>query len=67
MVEPGSPASSVHLPWFIAGPGQTDVLLVIMGVFLVVFTLLIGVLILRLHRAHRRERTEGAISIRCRA
>ena len=32
MVEPGSPASSVHLPWFIAGPGQTDVLLVIMGV-----------------------------------
>ena len=49
MVEPGSPASSVHLPWFIAGPGQTDVLLVIMGVVLVVFTFLIGVLILRLH------------------
>jgi hypothetical protein len=37
MVEPGSPASSVHLSWFIAGPGQTDVLLVVMSVFLVVF------------------------------
>src|SRR6516165_5450797 len=57
MVEPGSPASSVHLPWFIAGPGQTDVLLVIMGVFLVVFTFLIGVLMLRLH--HLPEHIAG--------
>ena len=67
MVEPGSPASSVHLPWFIAGPGQTDVLLVIMGVFLVLFTFLIGVLMLRLHHlpAHRWERAEDTISIRC--
>ena len=57
MVESGSPASSVHLPWFIAGPGQTDVLLVIMGVFLVVFTFLIGVLMLRLH--HLPEHIAG--------
>ena len=57
MVEPGSPASSVDLPWFIARPGQTDVLLVIMGVFLVVFIFLIGVLMLRLH--HLPEHIAG--------
>jgi hypothetical protein len=57
MVKPGTPASSVHLPWFVAGPGQTDVLLIIMGVFLVVFTLLIGVLLLRLH--HLPEHIAG--------
>ena len=57
MVTPGPPASSVHLPWFVAGPGQTDVLLIIMGVFLVVFTLLIGVLLLRLH--HLPEHIAG--------
>ena len=70
MVEPGSPASSVHLPWFIARPGQTDVLLIIMGVFLVVFIFLIGVLMLRLH--HLPEHIAGKeqkiqYQFRCRA
>ena len=41
--------SHTHLPWFVAGPGQTDVLLVITGVFLILFILMIGVLMLRLH------------------
>jgi hypothetical protein len=38
-----------HLPWFIPAPGRTDVLLVVTGVFLIVFILLFGVLMLRLH------------------
>lgn len=41
--------SHTHLPWFVAGPGQTDVLLVITGVFLILFILMIGLLMLRLH------------------
>lgn len=38
-----------RLPWFVAGPGQTDALMVIMGIFLIAFVLLFGVLFLRLH------------------
>jgi hypothetical protein len=70
-----SPLSPVHLPWFVPEPGHTDVLFIIMGVFLVIFVLLFGVLMLRLHhlpehtaqkgqkfaRAHRTKRTEGAV------
>ncbi|WP_136623839.1 hypothetical protein [Bradyrhizobium centrolobii] len=44
------PPSSPHLPlWFTTAPGQTDVLLVVMGVFLVLFIFTLGVLFLRLH------------------
>jgi hypothetical protein len=45
------PASSPeHLPfWFRTGPGQTDVLMLVMGVVLVLFVLLFGVVFLRLH------------------
>ena len=49
MVEPHPVASSVNLPWFITEPGQTDVLLVVVGVVLLLFTLIFGVLFLRLH------------------
>jgi hypothetical protein len=49
MTEPPALPSHAHLPWFIPGPGQTDVLLIAMGVFLVLFTLMFGVLMLRLH------------------
>lgn len=49
MVEPRALASSINLPWFITEPGQTDVLLVVMGVVLLIFTLSFGVLFLRLH------------------
>lgn len=41
--------TSAHLPWFIAGSGKSDVLLIAMGAFLVLFTLAFGVLFLRLH------------------
>lgn len=49
MVEPHPLASSIILPWFITEPGQTDVLLVVMGVGLLIFALIVGVLFLRLH------------------
>lgn len=42
-------SSHAHLPWFVAEPGQTDVLLVVMGAFVVLFVLMLGVLMLRLH------------------
>lgn len=38
-----------ELPWFVTPPGNTNVLLVAAGVFLVIFVLLFGVLMLRLH------------------
>lgn len=38
-----------HLPWFVAGAGQTDLLLIPMAIFLVLIIFLFGVLMLRLH------------------
>ena len=32
-------ASPSHVPWFVAMPGQTDVLMIVMGVFVVLFVL----------------------------
>jgi hypothetical protein len=49
MIESKPPLSPAHLPWFIPGPGQTDVLMIVMGIFLVLFTMMFGVLFLRLH------------------
>ena len=45
--EPSTPHAK--LPWFIAEPGRTDVLLGVMGVFLVLLVFSVGVLMLRLH------------------
>lgn len=42
--------STVHLPlWVATSAGETDVLLVVMGAFLVLFVFMFGVLMLRLH------------------
>ena len=49
MTDQHSSPSATHLPWFIPQPGQTDALLVVMGVFLVIFVFMFGVLMLRLH------------------
>lgn len=49
MTEARHPLSSEYLPPFITGPGETDVLMVGMGIFLLIFALLFGVLYLRLH------------------
>lgn len=51
------------LPWFITEPGRTDILLVVMGLFLVAFLFAVGVLMLRLHHlpehiAHKGQKTQ---------
>jgi hypothetical protein len=47
MIEVRQPVSPAHLPWFVPVPGQTDILMIVMGIFLVLFTMMVGVL--RLH------------------
>lgn len=43
------PAASHHLPSFITAPGETDILMVVMGVILVGAVLMFGILFFRLH------------------
>jgi hypothetical protein len=57
------PAARDPLPAFITAPGETDVLMVVMGVFLVLFVIIIGVLYFRLHAlpdrfAHKKVQFE---------
>lgn len=42
-------AASTHLPAFITAPGETDWLMIAMGLFLLLFVLAVGILYLRLH------------------
>jgi hypothetical protein len=60
------PAASHHLPSFITAPGETDVLMVVMGVVLVLVVLGFGILFLRLHTlperiAHRSHKLQFEI------
>ena len=48
------PAAPHHLPVFITTPGETDVLMVVVAVFLVVAVLAVGLLFLRLHTLPER-------------
>jgi multisubunit Na+/H+ antiporter MnhF subunit len=48
------PAASHDLPWFITAPGETDTLMVVMSVFLVLAVLTFGILFLRLHTLPER-------------
>src|SRR5262245_43097957 len=48
------PAASHHLPMFITAPGETDVLMVVMTIFLVLAVLGFGILFLRLHTLPER-------------
>ena len=48
------PAAPHHLPSFITPPGETDVLMVVMSVFLVAAVLGFGILFLRLHTLPER-------------
>jgi hypothetical protein len=43
------PAAPHHLPAFIVGPGETDILMSVMAVVLIAAVLLVGVLYFRLH------------------
>src|SRR4051812_8640683 len=60
------PAADHHLPAFITAPGDTDVSMVAMAVFLVVAVLAVGILFLRLHTlpermAHRGQKLQFEI------
>ena len=50
-----NPAAPHLLPGFIAAPGETDVWMVIMAVFLVIAVLAIGLLFLRPHTLPRAD------------
>ena len=49
-----NPAAPDHLPIFITAPGETDVLMVVMAVVLVLAVLAVGLLFLRLHTLPER-------------
>lgn len=60
------PAAPHHLPWFITAPHQTDVLMIVMGVFLLIAVLVVGNIFLRLHTlpermAHRTQKLQFEI------
>jgi hypothetical protein len=48
------PAASDHLPWFITAPGESDTLLTIATLVVIVTVLGLGVLFLRLHSLPER-------------
>lgn len=54
-----NPAAPHHLPFFIASPGGTDVLMVVTAVFLVLAVLAVGLLFLRLHTLPERIAHRG--------
>jgi hypothetical protein len=61
-----NPAAPHHLPVFITAPGDTDVLTVVVAVFLVLAVLTVGLLFLRLHTlpermAHRSHKLQFEI------
>lgn len=61
-----NPAAPHHLPMFITTPGETDVLMVVMAVVLVLAVLAVGLLFLRLHTlperiAHRSHKLQFEI------
>jgi hypothetical protein len=66
MAEALHPAASHHLPSFITAPGETDVLMVVMGIILVISILGFGSLFFRLHTlpermAHRSHKLQFEI------
>ncbi|MCA8884595.1 MAG: hypothetical protein KDA50_12745 [Rhodobacteraceae bacterium] len=63
MAVPTHPLTPEHLPFFVTGPGQTDMMLVHVGIFIVGAVLLVGVFYLHLHSlpdrlAHRANSTQ---------
>jgi len=56
------PEATHHLPFFITPPGETDILMNVMIVFLALIVFLIGILYLRLHALpeHMAHRTQKA-------
>lgn len=54
-----NPVATHHLPIFITAPGQTDVLMVVTAVFLLVAVVAFGLLFLRLHSLPERMAHRG--------
>lgn len=57
------PMTPHHLPFYIVKPGETDVLMIVMGIFLIFAVLGVGVLYLRLHSlpeqmAHKSQKLQ---------
>jgi len=48
-----------HLPFYLAKPGETDVLMIVMGVFLIFAVLAVGNVYLRLHSLPERLAHKG--------
>ncbi len=48
-----------HLPFYMAKPGETDVLMIVMGVFLIVVVLCVGNIYLHLHSLPERMAHKG--------
>jgi hypothetical protein len=66
MAESLHPAASHHLPSFITAPGETDVLMIVMGIILLLSVMGFGILFLRLHTlpermAHRTNKLQFEI------
>ena len=59
MVASLHPAANHHLPGFITAPGETDVLMVVVAVILVLSVLGFGILFLRLHTLPERIAHRG--------
>jgi hypothetical protein len=64
--EPLHPAAPHHLPGFITAPGDTDVLMVVVGIILVAAVLAVGNIYLRLHTlpermAHKSQKLQFEI------
>ena len=60
------PMTPHHLPFYIAKPGETDVLMILMGVFLILAVLGVGNIYLRLHTlpdrlAHKSQKIQFEI------
>jgi NADH:ubiquinone oxidoreductase subunit 5 (subunit L)/multisubunit Na+/H+ antiporter MnhA subunit len=61
-----NPAAPHHLPAFITAPGESDILMTVMAVFLIIAVLAVGLLFLRLHTlpermAHRSHKLQFEI------
>jgi multisubunit Na+/H+ antiporter MnhF subunit len=66
MADAINPAATEHLPSFITAPGQTDVLMVIMTIVMVLAVLMFGILFFRLHTlpermAHKSQKLQFEI------
>ena len=60
------PAAPPHLPSFITGPGETDILMIVVGVILLVAALFVGNIYLKIHSlpermAHKSQKLQFEI------